>query len=253
MKRPLMLGVIFVFALSALHSAREARADSRGEALVKKADAALTKAKDQLFNVDMVIDNPGKDPRTLKLEVHVKGSSQRRIHFTAPGDVKGLKILIRSRSQMYVYLPAYRKIRRVASHVRAQSMFGADYNYDDMSTVTYGNVFAPRFVKETKTHWLVEGKRRAGQESPYAKVRLRIRKDNHMPDELVYFNEQGKKIKTETRSKFKCKSGVCTSWLMKMVDHTRNGHWTKLVMTMWKVDTGFSDRVFSLRRLQRGR
>jgi len=163
-----------------------------------------------------------------------------------------MKLLVISRSQMYTYLPAYKKVRRIASHVRAQTMFGADFNYDDMSTVLYGDVYQARFKSQTKTHWTLSLSRRPGTTSPYAKIEMRVRKNDTLPDLLYYFNDKGAKIKTETRGDFSCRGKMCTAARMKMVDHTRNGHWTEIVRSKWQTNTGVPDRTFSVRSLQRG-
>ena len=223
-----------------------------GDAVIKKMDAALSRARDQTMEVEMVVADPGKATRRLLMQVHTR-ADKRRIRFLSPGDVKGLTMLVLTRTQMYVYLPAYRKIRRIASHVRAQTMFGADYNYDDMSTVSYGGVYLARTLTETKKHWTVRAALRPGQQSPYAKLEFRILKDNHLPDRIAYFNDQGKRVKSEVRGDYRCEKGVCGAWMMKMVDHTRNEHWTKLVRKSWALNSDFSDRIFSLRQLQRGR
>ena len=230
-----------------------AQAKSAGDALLEKVDASLTKAKDQVLVQDMIVREPSGSSRTIGLEVHVRGTKKRRIHFTSPGDVKRMKILILARDRMYIYLPAYRKIRRIASHVRAQSMFGSDYNYDDMSTVVYGPVFEATIKKKTKSHTWLELKRRPGNNALYPRIEMRVRSQDMLPDLFYYFNAKGKKVKTETRTEFSCQKGMCGAKTMKMVDHTRNDHSTTIVRKEWKVDSGFSERIFSLRRLARGR
>ena len=42
--------------------------------------------------------------------------------FSAPADLRGTRVLVLGRTQMYIYLPAFRKIRRIASHVNQQSI-----------------------------------------------------------------------------------------------------------------------------------
>lgn len=237
--------------IGALFVSGAARADRRGEELLKQMDRALTAAKDQTFEMEMIISDPGKPPRRLGLKVYLKGAEKRRLDFVSPGDVKGVKLLVITRTQMYTYLPAYRKVRRIASHVRAQTMFGADFNFDDMSTVTYSESYQARLVSETKSHWILVAKRRPGAEVPYAKIQLRVRKAEMLPDLLLYFNDKGTKIKTETRGDVNCRDKVCAAGRLKMVDHTRNNHWTEIVRSNWEINTGLSDRLFSVRSLQR--
>lgn len=241
---PSCLALLALFATTA-------QADKKGQDLLFCLDKKATNAKDQHFVYDMVIADPGKkDKRTLEMKVWIK-DKKRLVHFTAPGDVKGMKVLIRSRAQMYVYLKAFRKIRRITSHAKKQSLFGADYNYDDQSTVTYGDVFDAQFLKETATHNIVRAKATAKSDSPYGYIDLHLRKKDCLPTTLKYYSSSGKHLKTETRSEYSCKDKVCNAARMKMVDHTRGNHWTEMVRKTWKINTGVSDRKFSRRALQR--
>lgn len=251
-KRPPPVLPCSLLALAALLAAPTAGADPAGEKILRQMDQALTAAKDQTFDMEMVISERDKAPRRIGMTVYVKGTEQRRIDFTSPGDVKGMKLLVVSRAQMYTYLPAYKKVRRIASHIRAQTMFGADFNYDDMSTVTYSDVYQAKLAAQSKTHWTLIVTRRPGAESPYPKIEMQVRKADNVPDVLFYFNDKGAKIKTETRSDYECRGKICTAARMKMVDHTRNGHWTEIVRSKWQINTDVPDRTFSVRSLQRG-
>jgi len=243
-------------ALSLLIPA-SAQAGEDGNKVLALFDAALTRAKDQHFVYDLITQEPGKDARVLKMDVRVKGTKLRRTDFLAPGDVKGMKALVLSRKKMYVYLPAYRKVRRMASHVEKQSFMGTTYSQNEFTMATYGDIFLGKVLKETPTHWTVEGLPRNPEDAPIPRIEFDIRKDLHHASEIRYFNKQGVKTKTETRTGYTCKPSdagqVCNFAESKMVSHIRNGTWSKFVRKEWEVNTGVRDNFFSLRVLQRGR
>ena len=122
-----------------------------------------------------------------------------------------------------------------------------------MAISRFGDKYTGKLVSENETHWTVDLAAKPNSDAPYPKVQLIIEKKNTLPTELNYFDDQGKKLKTESRSEYRCEKGVCSPGVMKMLDHTSNGHWTKLVRKTWKLNSGISDRVFSKRHLQRGR
>src|SRR5207253_2749499 len=64
--------------------------------------------------------------RTLALALRVKGEL-RLWTFTAPADVRGVKLLCTG-SAAYVYLPAFGKVRRVATDALDQPFFGLAYS-----------------------------------------------------------------------------------------------------------------------------
>jgi len=227
-----------------------AGADARGDKVLQLADTALNSYKDESFVYELTTKEPGKAPRVLNLKIAIKGEA-RRVEFTAPGDVKGMKILILSLDQMYIWLPAYRKIRRVASHVRDQGFMGTTFNHDDMSITRYGPHFTATLEGETKDAWTIKATRRAGSTYAYSMLRFSIDKKHHHPLEIRYYNKKGEHTKTETRTQYACQGPICVAKVMRLVDHTRNNAWSEFVTTDWKVNTGIPDSFFTQRALQR--
>jgi len=187
------------------------------------------------------------------MDVYIKGKEWRRIEMLEPGDVKGMKILSLSLDKMYVYLPAYRKVRRVAGHAQEQGFMGTTFNHDEISIVTYGPVFKAKLLSETKDHWKVEGIRRPGKPFRHKRLVFTILKKYRQPSELKYYNDKGQLMKTETRRDYVCKGKVCQPNVLRLTDHTRNNAWTEISCEKWEVNTGISDRAFTVRALQRGR
>jgi hypothetical protein len=225
--------------------------EATGEQVLRMMDEAMTQAQDQYFVQDIVTKEPGKEPRKMKMRVRIKGKEWRWIEFFEPGDVKGMRVLVRSVTQMYVYLPAYRKVRRVASHVRSQGFMGTTLCHDDISIVTYSPLFTAKLLSENDTHWTIRAALREGKDFPYSKLEFDVLKNNKQPSEIRYFNDKGVKVKTEHRSNYDCQGTICNPKKLRMVDHTRNGMWTEIICHDWKVNTGVKDSHFTVRSLQR--
>ena len=151
---------------------------------------------------------------------------------------------------MYLYLPAYNKVRRVASHATKGGFLGTTFSNEDISTTTYSQVYQGSLKEETVDHWLIEATPREDAKAAYGKLVLQVRKDRLQPSEIRYFNQKGQHTKTETRTGYTCQGEICNAEVMRMVDHSRNGAWTELRRTAWKVNTGIPDSDFSLRKLQ---
>lgn len=222
-----------------------------GGGVLKKVDDALNRAKDHTYKYEMVDQQPGKDPRSLKLDVFIKGE-KRVTAFTAPADIKGTKVLILSPTRMYVYLPAYKKVRRIASHVTAQGFLGTTYSNDDLAVTTYADKYDAKVLKQDDKQWVVEATKKGSAEVAYPKIEFTVEKARALPTQIRYFDDKGANVKTETRADYKCEGNVCTPAKMKMVDHRTEGHSTELLMKDWKLNSGLSDRIFSKRNLRRG-
>jgi outer membrane lipoprotein-sorting protein len=250
--KPLCKSIAFFAAVTALSAvAGSARAETPGEKVIRLMDETMTRAKDQSFTYEVITQEPGKAIRTMGMKVQIKGDRWRRIEFLSPGDVKGMKVLVLSLTQMYVYLPAYHKIRRVASNVRSQSFMGTALSQDDMSITRYGETFSGKLLSEDQTSWKVLATRRPGQEFTYGKLEMTILKKEHHPTQIIYYNDQGVKLKSETRVGYSCKEDLCNAKEMTMVDHGQNGLKTTLKLKDWKVNEGLPDALFTPRSIQR--
>jgi len=123
-------------ALALMAMTAQASADAAGDKVLASVDAALNRWKTQYIKYDVTNQEPGKPERKLELEVKLK-AEKRLTEFLAPADMKGTKVLILSSTQMYVYLPAFGKVRRIASSVTDQGFMGLTFTQTDLSLTRY--------------------------------------------------------------------------------------------------------------------
>ncbi len=218
--------------------------------IVTRMDAALNAFDDMALTYQMIDQQPGKAQRLLELEVFIKGE-KRVTAFTKPADMAGARVLVLSPTQMYIYLPAYKKVRRVASHVTEAGFMGTTYSSNDLAVSTYGDKYDVQQLSEDAKTWTLRLQQKAGAEVFYPKIEVVVNKDSFLPSEFKYFDLQGKRLKTEQRQGYQCEGKVCAPTEMRMSDDTSNGHWTKLVRKNWKVNPGLPERIFTVRDLQR--
>ena len=234
-------------ALAALIRPAPALADPAGDAALAGLDAAMNRAKTLSFDYEIVNKETGKDERTMAMKVMLKGE-KRLSEFSAPADMKGTKVLILSPTQMYVYLPAFGKVRRIASHTKDQGFLGLSFSQDDMATTAYGPTYTAAILSEDAASWKLSLTPKPGVDAPYSKIEVTLAKDKKVPSELKYFSAEGKNVKTETRTGYTCEGDVCTPGELKMTDNSK-GNWTKLVAKSRKVNVEISDDLFSQRSL----
>ena len=223
-----------------------------GSAHLAAVDKQANAPTDTWFKFSATTQEAGKAPRVMGFEVQNKGTN-RLVKFDAPSDMKGTRVLVLSRQQMWVYLPAYKKVRRVASHVKQQGFMGTMYSDEDMSTTHYSEAYDARTASEDETSITLSLKPKPGAQSGYAGLEMVLRRDLMLPSEIRFFNATGQHIKTETRPEYDCAQSVCTPKIMKMPDHTRGDAFTVLEAKARRVNQGVSDVSFSVRYLERGR
>jgi len=220
-----------------------------GDEVLAMMDAAGSRATDQLFEYELINVEPGREPKMMALRVQIKGD-KRMTEFLAPGDMKGTKVLVRSRTELYIYLPAYNKVRRVASHATKGGFLGTTYSNEDISTITFGDIYSGKLLTETDSDWTVEATPREGVKVMYGKLIFTVRKDYKQASQVQYFNQKAEHIKTETRTEYSCQGDVCNAGVMRMVDHRSGDASTEFQRRDWQVNTGVSDSLFSKRNLQ---
>jgi outer membrane lipoprotein-sorting protein len=230
----------------------EVKADSKGDGELATIDAAMNKASTLYFEYKASIKAPDKDAKSLGLIVRLKGD-KRLTEFTAPADVKGTKVLILSPTQMYIYLPSFGKVRRIASHTTDQGFMGLNFTQDEMLLTKYSPYYTATVDSDDGTNETLTLTSKSGTDAPYPKLKLTIAKSNMMPTQIDYYDDAGKNVKTETRSNYSCDGGdasVCTPTEFKMVDHTKNDMYSTLTRSKWKANSDMSDDMFTKRALE---
>jgi hypothetical protein len=224
-----------------------AYADAAGDAVVGGVDAGQSRAKSHYLEYEATTTEPGRGDKKLGINVWIQGD-KRLSEFTAPADLKGTKVLILSGTEMYAYLPAFGKVRRIASHTTDQSAFGMVFSQDDLATLRYGGDYSATLKSEDDKAATVVLVPRSGK-AGYPKLEMTVGKDLKLPTEIKYFDAAGALLKTETRSGYTCESEVCVPSELKMVD--RNGMATVLVRKKWKLNAAVSDDLLSKRSLDK--
>src|SRR5262245_64998757 len=106
--------------------------------MLQKIDKAINPHENRKFTIKMSIREPDGATRVVVINIAERGHGEQRIMlFAEPTDVKGMGVLSQDRNTIYVYLPSYNRVRRVAMHARKQSFQGSDFTFDDMAQIRY--------------------------------------------------------------------------------------------------------------------
>lgn len=251
-RNALAAGLIGLAALAGVATMPgQAHADEKGDKAIAAVDATIFKAKTQILEYDTLIKTPDKPDRKLSLAVYMK-NDLRFTEFLSPSDVKGTKVLVLSPSQMYVYLPQFKKVRRIASHVTDQGFMGMNFTQDEMSITRYGKMYTATVASDDGKQLKLVMTAKKDSEAPYPKIEMWVDKAKNFPTELRYYSDSGAHVKTETRTNYTCEKDICSPTELKMVDLTKNNQSTTLTRTKWKVNTDIPDSRFSKRALEEG-
>lgn len=230
-----------------------ARADRKGEEILRKYEQSFKDFQDQYGKFVMRIRNRD-GVKNVYFTLYNTPGWKRLLKFTKPADVRGQMFLVLSEHEMYVYLPAFRRVRRVAGHVRNQSFMASDFAFDDMMIGQWSHNYSAQFLKEDKTYWYLALSSRQGKKPPFPRLKMRINKRMRQADLIEYYGIKGRKLRTQSFLNWTCQSGdkLCYPSRVRFTDHRKSDHVTDLDTIECRYNVGISARKFTLRYLARG-
>ena len=218
--------------------------------IVKKADAVVNAPKDQYLDSKMILINKSGDQKIRKTVMYQKGDEKRLIRFLSPADQKGIGFLSLPNDVNYLYLPAFHKVRKIASHIKNQSFAGTDFSYDDMSSFKYAEEYDIKLLETTAEHYVLDLVPKPNIKKDYSKLKMWVAKESFYPVKIEHFDKAGNLWKVMTREKVVKKGDYWVSMEMEMKD-LKKQHSTKTIIDKIELDSGLSDQVFTKRNLQR--
>ena len=222
-----------------------------------------------ISNMEMILTDKWDRQRVKKLKAFSKDKGDDRYsikYFIYPADIKDTALLTYDYDEadkdddQWLYLPALKKIKRIASKDKSSSFMGTDFNYSDM-TIRNVEDYNYRFVKEAiikgvKT-WVIESipcTQEIIDERGYTKSLHFIRQDNYVGILAVHWVKKSKKIKYFEVKKLELIDGIWVNVAMQMI--TKQGkkilHKTLIKQTDVKFNQDLTHDFFSVRQLEKG-
>ncbi|MEO0162517.1 MAG: outer membrane lipoprotein-sorting protein [candidate division WOR-3 bacterium] len=220
----------------------------KAEEILKKVDEVLSAPKDLSALMKINIINKNGETKKREVQLYQKGANKRLVKVLSPADQKGIGFLSLPDDLLYVYLPAYKKTRRIAAHVKNQKFVGTDFTYEDLEAKRYADKWQSEGLKNEGEFYLLILTPKPGHISEYARVNLYVRKDDFFPVKSEFFNKKGMMIKQmEIPKTEKIKEYLIPKNYV--MQDLRSGNRTEIVLEEIKVDTGLKDEIFTERNL----
>lgn len=256
--------VMMVAALLALANPSGAAtqdADDRGRSIAEEADRRGRGYGDFTARLTMTLVNRHGEERVRELTVQVleAGESGERtlLAFESPPDLRGTRLLTHASpgetDARWLYLPALRRVKRVASSERSSAFLGTEFSYEDIGPEDpddYSYRFVEPSVLEGVECWTVERfPRDAG--SGYSRQRVWFDREAFRIRRIDYYSRDGDLLKTLTQDTFRLYEGrFWRPGRMEMRNH-RTGALTRVEWTEVRVGVGLGEHDFDRSRLGR--
>ena len=241
--------IIFVFALLAAGTANALT----GDEIMIKVDAVLSAPTDGTSTATMtLVDKNGKTKeRSLKLWTRYFEDKDdwSLTKFMAPAEIRDLGFLSLADDKMYLYLPGFDRVRRIASHARKESFAGSDLSNDDLSTGRYVDHFSAKIREETDEEYVLELTRKPGSNRIYPKSTVWVNKSNFTIPKMELF-DKNEKLWKSFEGQYEQIQGYWTMTGLTMTD-VKKKHKTIMKMEDIEFDVGLDDKTFTQRYLKR--
>ena len=231
---------------------------------------AVNRTQDKSNEITMQMINKSGKKRVRRLRttavLTADGINEKRlIRFLYPPDVKGTGFLVMERSDgddyMWLYLPTLRKSRRKLASDKKDSFLGTEFSYGDITgpkVPEYTYTLQSEETVDGFACYVIVAVPASGEilkDYGYAKRVDYIRKDIFTRQRALFYDDKGQLLKTLTCADPYEADPANQKWFIKkreMVNH-QNGRKTILVMDRIQVNTGISEKAFTLRKLESGR
>ena len=252
---PFLILALFVPAL-----ALAGPAEDKGLEIAKEADRRDEGFSDSRSNMVMILRNKRGQESKRELEIRtleVKGDGDKSMTvFHTPRDVRGTALLTYSHpieaDEQWLYLPALRRVKRIASNNKSGPFMGSEFAYEDFASQEVEK-YTYKDLKDEKVDgvdcFLVE-QYPVSKDSGYTRLQAWIDKDEDRLRKIDFYDRKGELLKTLTPSEYK--QYLDKHWRahkMNMVNH-QNGKSTELIWSEFKFKTGLKDGDFTRTRLQ---
>ncbi|MGB0465929.1 MAG: outer membrane lipoprotein-sorting protein [Pontibacterium sp.] len=256
-------GVLVASLLTAPLIVLAATPQEQGMAISVEAKARDHGWQDMQAEMNMTLRNKQgqesiREIRMKSLEVEGDGDKSLSV-FDKPRDVKGTAFLSFSHSvgsdDQWLYLPALKRVKRIASRNKSGPFMGSEFAYEDLSSFEIEK-YSYKFIKEETCEggqcFVVE-QYPTDKNSGYTRRIVWLDKDEYRLWKIEFYDRKNSKLKTLTYHNYQ--QYQAKHWrpdLMKMVNH-QTGKSTDLSWHSYQFKTGLSDSDFNKNSLKRAR
>ncbi|MGQ9616098.1 MAG: outer membrane lipoprotein-sorting protein [Spirochaetota bacterium] len=258
MRKILFVLITFVFSLILTYKLFAIS----GEEIVRKMQSRDTgRSVHTLVKMDLIEKDGNIDSRWVEnwgIE-YEKDLTKMVVVFHSPPSIKDTRFLQIENpdreDDKWIYLPALKRVRRIAASEGGQSFMGTDFTYDDMSERKVERDYHELIGEERIDGYdcyVVESKSKNPGDSQYSRAVRWIRKDIWMPVKAELYDKKGQLLKMATWSNIKNIQGYWTAMVTEM-KNVQTLHATRLEIKKVVYDEAIPPGLFTTQFLMTGR
>jgi outer membrane lipoprotein-sorting protein len=253
-----MLSISFAYAVTP---------EEKGLEIAKEADRRDTGWDDYTVNMTMTLFNKqGQKSERYMNSRSLEGKDdgdKTIIVFNKPRDIKGTALLTFTHKtgsdDQWLYLPALKRVKRIASRNKSGPFVGSEYAYEDLSSQEVEK-YTYRYLKDDSCgqhtgglSCFVNERDPVDEFSGYTVQKVWVDKDEYRPQMIEFYDRKSALLKTLTFHDYKQYLGqYWRADRLMMINH-QSGKKTELLWDDYQFRTGLEDGDFNKNTLKRAR
>ncbi len=160
------------------------------------------KVDNSIQHLRMVLVSRSGSERVRELEMRIRRDGEvlsSYTRFTHPSDVSGTQLVVVDHpdtlDEQFLYLPALKRVQRIAGSARTGAFMGSDFSYEDLE-ISGVDEAQHVLVSQDDTSWVIDTTPAAT--SSYSRIRTTVSKADHLPRRVEYFDKKGAPLKVLT-------------------------------------------------------
>jgi len=259
----LLLPLLVMLFPATAFSIDDAADEKKGLEIAIEADLRDKGFGDSSASLEMILRNrhgetSQRQLRNKTLEVADDGDKV-IIIFDTPRDVKGTAFLSFTHKleadDQWLYLPALKRVKRIASRNKAGPFMGSEFAYEDISSQEVEK-YTYRYIKDetfdNRDHFVIE-RDPVDPKSGYKRQRVWIDKTEYRFWKIDFYDRKDTLLKTLNYNDYN--QYLKKFWranIMEMTNH-QTGKSTRLTWQKFKFQNGFSENEFTKNALKKAR
>lgn len=189
--------------------------------------------------------------------------NMRMTRFMAPADIKGTVSLLKEHSagddDIWIYLPALKKVRRLVSSNKKDSFVGTDFSYGDVighKTAEWNYKLLREEIEDGAPCYVIEATPKSDavrDNSGYAKRVTWVRKDNFFAIKGELWDETMQPVKTFHMTELQEVDAIRHKWQAMRLEakNLQTNHQTVIHFENFKVNQKVRDEFFTTRYMEK--
>ena len=220
-----------------------------------------------LMKMKLIDKHGNMRTRSMKnYAINTDDSTKKMMFFMSPSNVKNTAFLtydydeFSKDDEQWLYLPALKKTKRIASSDKSSAFMGSDFSYSDMTSKDISQ-YNYRIVKESQVRdhkvWVMESipkTLKTLKETGYTKSYMFVRQDNFVVVRALHILKDGNRKKYLDVKKLALIDNiwVATEIEMKTTENKNTLHKTILKLDKIQFNQDINVGDFSIRRIEKG-